>query len=130
MPRYEKFIDGNTVTLKRMAEFATHAGHQNFSFLNAASSYGDRATVTHEDLDLLMGSIQLMWRDDEPVCVVAMGNYASKILDRLKVKHLKIPHLSMRCRIWNDKTMDLHHKERVREWAKGPLFWTTLSRSP
>ncbi len=104
----------------RMIDFAEHAGHRHFSFLNAASSYDDRATVTHEDVELLKGSVAAMWNNEEPVCVVAMGNYASKILTRLKIKHTKIPHLSKRCRIWNDESKDLFWKEHVKWWALGP----------
>jgi hypothetical protein len=51
--------------------------------------------------------------------VIALGNFASKVLDKLDIDHLKIGHPSMRNRKWNDfhnVTMEL---ENMRDYLRG-----------
>jgi uracil-DNA glycosylase len=35
--------------------------------------------------------------------VIALGNIASNVLDKMKIKHLKVPHPSGLNRLWNDR---------------------------
>ena len=70
------------------------------------------ANVNLEDINTKLGK----FRGKK---VIALGNFASKVLDKLGIDHLKIGHPSMRNRKWNDfhnVTMEL---ENMRDYLRG-----------
>lgn len=50
--------------------------------------------------------------------IVALGGFASKVLDKLGVEHFKLPHPSPRNRLLNDKEFERSELERCREYIE------------
>jgi hypothetical protein len=70
------------------------------------------ANVNLEDINTKLSK----FRDKK---VIALGNFPSKVLDKLGIDHLKIGHPSMRNRKWNDfhnVTMTL---ENMKDYLRG-----------
>ena len=51
--------------------------------------------------------------------VIALGNFPSKVLDKLGIRHLKIGHPSMRNRKWNDFRNVTMTLENMKDYLRG-----------
>jgi hypothetical protein len=51
--------------------------------------------------------------------VIALGNFPSKVLDKLGIHHLKIGHPSMRNRKWNDFRNVTMTLENMKDYLRG-----------
>jgi hypothetical protein len=50
--------------------------------------------------------------------IVALGGFASRVLDKLNVEHFKLPHPSPRNRLLNDKEFERAELKRCKEYIE------------
>tara|TARA_B100000029_G_C16728038_1_gene649600 strand:+ start:83 stop:439 length:357 start_codon:yes stop_codon:yes gene_type:complete len=48
--------------------------------------------------------------------IIALGNLASQYLTRKNIDHLKVPHPSMKNRVWNDSSLEPKVIKQIREY--------------
>lgn len=70
---------------------------EHYSFMNCIPSKTGQYKITDVNFDLLLEATSDYDR------VVALGNFASDALKRIKKDHFKLPHPSPRNRVMNDK---------------------------
>jgi hypothetical protein len=70
------------------------------------------ANVNLEDINTKLSK----FRDKK---VIALGNFPSKVLDKLGIDHLKIGHPSMRNRKWNDFRNVTMTLENMKDYLRG-----------
>lgn len=85
----------------------------NYSLTNASRVIGP---VTLKDADL--NGIRATIEAYKPTHIVSLGEYASKVLKRMKIAHIPMPHPSGLNRKLNDAQFEARELERCREALK------------
>ena len=97
--------------LNRLARWCDELGIRYYSFLNCIDNAGDYT-------QLKANYEQLKEATKEYDKVIALGNYASVCLKKIKVEHHKMPHPSPRNRKFNDKTFEPQVVEECRKYLE------------
>ena len=98
-------------TVDRLNRWMSVIDVHHYSFVNAVEHRGE---VTHKDVD------QILLRNaaKDYKYVVALGGFASKALDKIRVNHFKLPHPSPRNRQLNDPTYAEYRLNELKQYLK------------
>lgn len=91
-------------------------GQYDYDFYNVIPDIVDAepkmANVNLDDINIKLSK----FKDKK---VIALGNFPSKVLDKLGIHHLKIGHPSMRNRKWNDFRNVTMTLENMKDYLRG-----------
>lgn len=87
---------GKNSTFDKLNNWMTEAGVKHFSFMNCFDEQCDTPKMSMVDQS------RFYWVDDD-YRVLALGSFASSVLNRVGIQHHKLPHPSPRNRLFNDK---------------------------
>jgi hypothetical protein len=103
---------GRNTTWRRLPCWADFLGIDKFSFTNCIYTPGPYK-FSDVDLDLIKSCTEGHDR------VVALGNFASKVLQKINVNHFTLPHPSGLNRKLNDKAFELDQLVKCKEYIYG-----------
>jgi uracil-DNA glycosylase len=99
-------------TVDRLNQWMSRVNVKNYSFINAVEHRGE---VKHKDVDPIL----LRTATKDYKYVVALGGFASKALDKIRVDHFKLPHPSPRNRQLNDPSYEAESLKELVQYLKG-----------
>ena len=111
-PSNHKTVDKHCITIKRLFKWMDDLNIKYFSFVNCIPSPG---RYNKSDIDYDM--IDVCTRDYE--VVLALGNFPSEALNKINVKHFKLPHPSGLNRQLNDVNYELDMLRQCRNYIYG-----------
>jgi G:T/U-mismatch repair DNA glycosylase len=100
---------GNNTTWRRLPSWADALGLKIFSFTNCIYTPGPYK-FADVDLDLIRSCTEGHSK------VVALGNFASKVLQKINVNHFTLPHPSGLNRKLNDRRYELEQLVKCKEY--------------
>jgi hypothetical protein len=101
-------------TMHRLHRWVEALGIDFFSFVNCYHRAGTDHKIAHVDWDFLR-EVASQGFDT----VVALGGFPSRVLTKLGIAHVTMPHPSPRNRVWNDPEAESRHLDRVRAAIHG-----------
>lgn len=98
-------------TLKKLNKWMDTLQVKHYSFMNCIPTKG---LYSVDQVDYLLIEQYLM---GSKYCkVIALGGFSSSVLNKIKVKHFKLPHPSPRNRKLNDKTFEIKILEECKKY--------------
>lgn len=97
-------------TLKKLNELMTDCGIHHYSFINTPD---ETDTVVKAQID--RACLKAFSKSYDKV--IALGNFASEVLNTISVPHFKLPHPSPRNRLLNHKLFEVRVVNGCREYV-------------
>ena len=104
-------LKNGSPSLNRLARWADQLEIKYYSFLNCIDNAGD-----YKQLQANLEQLKVASKEHDKI--LALGNYASMCLKKIKVAHHKMPHPSPRNRKFNDKTFEPKIIEECRKYLE------------
>ena len=111
-PSNHKTTDKHCITIKRLFNWMDALNIKYFSFVNCISSPGryNKSDIEYEFLEECMLDYEV---------VLALGNFPSEALNKINVKHFKLPHPSGLNRQLNDSRYESTMLDQCRNYIYG-----------